>query len=73
MSFIKCYHTDDSTSEVFVNLSLVEVVYIDPVPGEKLYNVKIRVGGVEYNMLNELVDNGKAANALLQVTGLKGK
>lgn len=74
MSFIKCYRcTGASTLGVFVNLNLVEAVYMDPIPSTKLYNVKIRIGGIEYNMFDEPIDSEKASNALLQVTGLKGK
>jgi hypothetical protein len=46
---------------------------MEPVPSKKLYNVKIRVGGIEYDMFDDLVDSEKASNSLLQVTGLKGK
>jgi len=73
-SFMQCYRrTGDNTSAVFINLNLVEAVYMEPIPSKKLYNVKIRVGGIEYDMFDDLVDSEKASNSLLQVTGLKGK
>jgi hypothetical protein len=74
MSFIQCFdNTGSEPLAVFVNLNLAEAVYIDPIPGSDLYNVKITVGGVKYDMFDEAVDNAKASNAILQVTGLKGK
>jgi hypothetical protein len=74
MSFIQCFeHQGRQPSAVFVNLNLVEVVYIDPISESDLSNVKIVVGGVTYDMFEAPVDNAKASNAILQVTGLKGK
>jgi len=74
MSFIQCFNnTGSEPAAVFVNLNLAEAVYIDPVSGSDLSNVKIVVGGVIYDMFEAPVDNAKASNAILQVTGLKGK
>jgi len=74
MSFIQCFkHKGTEPVAVFVNLNLAEVVYVDPIPGSDLSNVKIAVGGVTYDMFEAPVDNAKASNAILQVTGLKGK
>lgn len=71
---MQCYRrTGDNTSAVFVNLNLLEAVHMDPIPSKNLFNVKIRVGGIEYDMFDEPVESEKASNALLQVTGLKGK
>lgn len=73
MSFIQCFNTSGSEPvAVFVNLNLAEAVYVDPA-GSGLFNVKIVVGGVTYDMFEEPIDNAKASNAILQVTGLKGK
>jgi hypothetical protein len=74
MSFIQCFDNTGSESlAVFVNLNLAEAVYMDTTAGTELYSVKIKVGGVEYDMFDEPADRAKASNAILQVTGLKGK
>lgn len=70
MSFIQCFdNTGSEPLAVFVNLNLAEAVYIDPLDN----SVKIVVGGVKYDMFDEPIDKEKASNAILQVTGLKGK
>jgi len=74
MSFIQCFdNRGNEPVAVFVNLNLAEAVYTNPNGETGQYNVKIKVGGVEYDMFDEPVDNAKASNAILQVTGLKGK
>ena len=74
MSFIQCFdNSGNEPTAVFVNLNLAEAVYISATGTTGLYNVKVKVGGVEYDMFDEPVDNAKASNAILQVTGLKGK
>lgn len=74
MSFIQCFdNTGSEPSAVFVNLNLAEAVYMAPITGSDLYNVTITVGGVKYDMFDEAVNKEKASNAILQVTGLKGK
>jgi len=70
MSFIQCFdNTGSEPLAVFVNLNLAEAVYMDPLDN----SVKIVVGGVKYDMFDESIDREKASNAILQVTGLKGK
>lgn len=74
MSFIQCF--DNSGIEpqaVFVNLSLAQAVYMEPIYESSLFTVKIVVGGMKYDMFEDAVDEAKASNAILQVTGLKGK
>lgn len=74
MSFIQCFdNTGSEPLAVFANLNLAEAVYMKQIDGSELYNVKIKVGGVEYDMFDEPADSAKASNAILQVTGLKGK
>ena len=74
MSFIQCFDTASGEAlAVFVNLNLAEAVYMEQIYGSDLYNVKIVVGGHKYDMFDEPVESNKASNAILQVTGLKGK
>lgn len=74
MSFIQCFENSGiEPLAVFINLNQAEAVYMEAIYGTDLFTVKIVVGGVKYDMFEEAVDEEKASNAILQVTGLKGK